>query len=189
MATLNPQHNRAATPEERAELNIPATCKADTYGGRCTVHDLPVYMPPAGWTEPDNRGHVQFTLHHTDGHTMHEKAPEREGFECYFLACTPAYTRWTYRPTDTPVQQARLAVIDLQRTLANLDIALNYLRNSSPLSQDLFAKNEQTIAHVVNAKNNVADMQAELLARLPDDVREQTVRGSRIGAEHLRSRS
>jgi hypothetical protein len=143
------------------------------------------YIPPAGWSEPDSRGNVTFTF---VGPSHHEKHPEREGFECFFVACTPEYTRWTYRPVDTPTQQARLAVIELQRSLAMLDVGLNILRNLTVPTQAVFSTNEQAIAHVVNAKNTIADMQDTLLDSLPAAVREQVVRGSRIGADHLRNR-
>jgi len=144
------------------------------------------YIPEAGWSKPDNRGHVTFTL--AQPPRMDDKAPEREGFECYFVSCTDRYTRWTYRPIDTPVQQARLAVLELQRFLAGTARELDTLRNLTPASQSMFSQTEQAIAHLVNARNTVADLQDELLDSLPDDVREQVVRGSRIGAEHLRNR-
>lgn len=142
------------------------------------------FIPPAGWTEPDERGHLQFTL--AQPPTMGDKAPEREGFECYFVSVTDRYTRWTYRPINDP--PGRAAVLDLQRALAGLDLGLNILRGLSPVTQAMFSANEQAIAHVVNAKNTIADMQDALLASLPDDVREQVMRRSRIGADHLRGR-
>lgn len=148
------------------------------------------YLPPAGWTQPDARGNVQFTKHHPDGRgrRLDDRAPEREGFECFFIATGPDYTRWTYRPIDTPVQQARLVILDLQRSLASLDLGLNVLRNLTPVTQAQFSQNERAIADVVNAKNTIVDMQDSLLADLPADVREQVVRRSRIGADHLRGR-
>lgn len=144
------------------------------------------YIPPAGWSQPDNRGHVTFTL--AQPPTMNDKAPEREGFECFFVGLTDRYTRWTYRPTDTPTQQARLAVIDLQRSLAMLDVGLNILKDVTPITQEMFREREQAIAEVVVAKNRMTEMQDVILAALPEDVREQVVRKSRIGAEHLRGR-
>lgn len=144
------------------------------------------YIPEAGWSKPDNRGHVTFTL--AQPPRMDDKAPEREGFECYFVSCTDRYTRWTYRPTDTPAQQARLAVLDIQRVLAGLSRELSTLRALTPVSQSMFSQVEQAIGQLAGASTGLSFLQDELLDSLPDDVREQVVRGSRIGAEHLRNR-
>jgi hypothetical protein len=56
-------------------------------------------MTTAGWTEPDERGQVTFV--HLGPLTLDDRAPERAGYEPFFVAVHGAdYTRWTYRPTE-----------------------------------------------------------------------------------------
>ena len=50
--------------------------------------------PPEGWTEPDARGHITYTMYDR----ISETAPERVGWEAFFVAVHGAnFTRWTYR--------------------------------------------------------------------------------------------
>lgn len=51
--------------------------------------------PPEGWSGPDERGHLKFTMHAR----VFEDAPEREGWRAFFVSVHGAnFTTWTYEP-------------------------------------------------------------------------------------------
>lgn len=53
--------------------------------------------PEAGWTSPDERGFVRFTMHGR----VFESAPTRDGYEAFFVAVHGVnFTTWTYRPVE-----------------------------------------------------------------------------------------
>lgn len=53
--------------------------------------------PAEGWSEPDARGHVTFTMY--DRAT--EDAPHRDGFYPFFVAVHGSnFTKWSYLPVD-----------------------------------------------------------------------------------------
>lgn len=57
--------------------------------------------PAEGWSEPDARGHVRFTVH---GPSTFIRAPKREGYESYFVAVHGQnYTSWVYKPTTKEI--------------------------------------------------------------------------------------
>lgn len=50
--------------------------------------------PPEGWSEPDRNGHLRFVMYDR----VFEKAPEREGWDAFFIAVHGTnFTSWTYR--------------------------------------------------------------------------------------------
>ena len=72
------------------------------------LSDTPtVFVPAVGWTGPDSRGHMQYTIHGVEPASF--KRPELDGFECYLVAVRGlCYTRWMYRPGDwEPVDEQR----------------------------------------------------------------------------------
>ena len=56
--------------------------------------------PPEGWSDPDpHTGFIRFTMYDR----LSEPAPEREGWDCFFVAVHGAnFTTWTYRPQEGP---------------------------------------------------------------------------------------
>lgn len=54
--------------------------------------------PPEGWSDPDERGHIRFTMYDR----LTQPSPEREGYKAYFVAVHGMnFTRWTYAPEGT----------------------------------------------------------------------------------------
>lgn len=59
-----------------------------------TAHPDDCPRPPSGWSKPNKHDIVHFTLYDR----IDEPAPEREGWECFFVAVHGAnFTTWSYK--------------------------------------------------------------------------------------------
>lgn len=53
-------------------------------------------LPAAGWSGPDDRGHLTYTLH---GPSVLVQPPKRDGYVAYWIGRHGnRYTRWVYKP-------------------------------------------------------------------------------------------
>lgn len=74
----------------------------DTVQGEAAVSTLTrddtCIRPPEGWSEPDERGYVKFTMYDR----VDADAPHRDGFYPWWVAVHGSnFTTWTYIPADS----------------------------------------------------------------------------------------